>query len=91
MRPGYPRRRQLRYISLLEEVFLIKRIPAWSGNISTRAGRTPKVAFVDSGIAANLLGADARSLIRPQAPSGHCSRASSSRNSRARRHGHRQG
>lgn len=58
----------LRYISLLEEVFLIKRIPAWSRNISTRVGRTPKAAFVDSGIAANLLGADAKSLIRPGGP-----------------------
>jgi predicted AAA+ superfamily ATPase len=54
-----------RYLSLLEEVFLIKRIPAWSRNLDTRAIGTPKVAFVDSGIAANLLGADARSLLRP--------------------------
>ncbi len=45
-------------------------IPAWSRNISSRIGRTPKVAFVDSGIAANLLGADARSLIRPGGPFG---------------------
>jgi predicted AAA+ superfamily ATPase len=60
----------LRYISLLEEVFLIKRIPAWSRNISSRVGRAPKAAFVDSGIAANLLGADARSLIRPGGPFG---------------------
>jgi predicted AAA+ superfamily ATPase len=60
----------LRYISLLEEVFLIKRIPAWSRNVSTRVGRTPKVAFVDSGIAASLLGADARSVIRPGGPFG---------------------
>ena len=55
----------LRYISLLEEVFLIKRIPAWSRNLSNRAVGTAKLAFVDSGIAANLLGADARSVIRP--------------------------
>lgn len=54
-----------RYLTLLEEVFLIKRIPAWSRNLSSRATGTPKVAFVDSGIVANLLGADARSLIRP--------------------------
>jgi uncharacterized protein len=59
-----------RYVSLLEEVFLIKRIPAWSRNLSTRAIGTPKVAFVDSGIAANLLGADARNLIRPGAQLG---------------------
>jgi len=55
----------LRYLSLLEEVFLIKRIPAWSRNVSARAIRTPKVAFVDSGLAANLLGADAHGLLRP--------------------------
>ena len=54
-----------RYLSLLEEVFLVKRIPAWSRNVSTRAVGTPKLAFVDSGIAANLLGADVRSLLRP--------------------------
>ncbi|HEV3382313.1 MAG TPA: ATP-binding protein [Trebonia sp.] len=60
----------LRYISLLEEVFLIKRIPAWSRNLTSRAVATSKVAFTDSGIAANLLGADARSLIRPGGPLG---------------------
>jgi predicted AAA+ superfamily ATPase len=54
-----------RYLALLEEVFLIKRIPAWSRNLSRRATSTPKVAFVDSGIAASLLGADTRSLLRP--------------------------
>jgi predicted AAA+ superfamily ATPase len=54
-----------RYLSLLEEVFLIKRIPAWSRNLSNRAISTPKLAFVDSGVAANLLSADTRSLLRP--------------------------
>lgn len=57
-----------RYLGLLEEVFLTKRVPAWSRNVSTRATATPKVTFVDSGIAANLLGADARTLLRPGAP-----------------------
>ncbi len=54
-----------RYLGLLEEVFLIKRIPAWSRNHSSRAISTPKVSFVDSGVAANLLDVDARSLVRP--------------------------
>ncbi|MET8144414.1 hypothetical protein ABZU32_29260 [Sphaerisporangium sp. NPDC005288] len=44
-----------RYISLLEEVFLTKRVPAWSRNLSSRATSIPKLAFVDSGVAANLL------------------------------------
>ncbi|HZZ46321.1 MAG TPA: ATP-binding protein [Pseudonocardia sp.] len=59
-----------RYLGLLEEVFLIKRVPAWSRNISSRAIGTPKLAFVDSGVAANLLGADTRTLHRPGSPLG---------------------
>jgi uncharacterized protein len=59
-----------RYLALLEEVFLVKRIPAWSRNVSARAIVTPKLAFVDSGIAANLLGADVRTLLRPGGPFG---------------------
>ncbi len=58
------------YLALLEEVFLIKRIPAWSRNLSTRAVGTPKVAMTDSGIAANLLGLDAGSLRQPASPLG---------------------
>lgn len=59
-----------RYLDLLAEVFLIKRIPAWSRKVSTRAIGTPKVAFVDSGVAANLLDADAHQLLRPGATFG---------------------
>ncbi len=54
-----------KYVALLEEVFLVKRVPAWSRNISSRATTTPKLAFVDSGIAAYQIGADARSILRP--------------------------
>jgi predicted AAA+ superfamily ATPase len=59
-----------RYLRLLEEVFLIKRIPAWSRNLSSRAIHTQKVAMVDSGVAANLLGLDAGSLRPPTGPLG---------------------
>jgi len=59
-----------RYLNLLEEVFLIKRIPAWSRNMGNRAIRTPKLAFVDSGVSAHLLSAEARGLVRPGGPFG---------------------
>ena len=59
-----------RYMSLLEEIFLIKRIPGWSRNLGTRATATPKLIFVDSGIAARLLSVDSHSLRRPGAPFG---------------------
>lgn len=59
-----------RYIALLEEVFLVRRIPAWSRNASARAVGTPKLVFTDSGIAADLLGVEARDLWRPGGPVG---------------------
>jgi uncharacterized protein len=59
-----------RYMRLLEEVFLIKRIPGWSRNLGTRATATPKLIYVDSGIAARLLALDSHALRRPGAPFG---------------------
>ena len=61
---GLPRSTVDRYLSLLEEVFLIKRIPAWSRGATARATHAPKLAFVDSGVAAMLLGQDETSLGR---------------------------
>jgi uncharacterized protein len=59
-----------RYMRLLEEVFLIKRIPGWSRNLGTRVTATQKLIFVDSGIAARLLAIDAHTLRRPGSPFG---------------------
>lgn len=59
-----------RHLSLLEEVYLIRRIPAWSTNLASRATSTPKVAFVDSGIAANLLDQGAQKLGQSSALGG---------------------
>lgn len=67
---GLPHRTAGRYLDLLEEVFLIRRVPAWSRNLSTRATAIPKVAMVDSGVAANLLGLSAQRLLEPGAPLG---------------------
>ncbi|WP_407561348.1 ATP-binding protein [Streptomyces sp. 184] len=67
---GLPQPTIKRYLGLLEEVFLVKRIPAWSRNLSTRAVGTAKAAMVDSGIAANLLGLDAAALAQPAGPLG---------------------
>jgi predicted AAA+ superfamily ATPase len=39
------------YEEILETLFLIRRIPAWSASASTRAIATPKLIFVDSGLA----------------------------------------
>ncbi len=51
-----------RYLGLLEGVFLLQRIPAWSTNLSKRAVRSPKTAIIDSGLHCHLLGLDAKRL-----------------------------
>ena len=42
------------YIEILETVYLIRRIPAWSVGATARTVATPKVLFVDSGLASYL-------------------------------------
>lgn len=59
-----------RYLGLLEEVFLIKAIPAWPRNLTSRAVATPKVAMVDPAVAANLLGLASHSLRQLAGPLG---------------------
>jgi uncharacterized protein len=67
---GIPRTTLNRYLELLSTVFLIKQIPAWSTNHTRRAIGTPKLAFVDTGIAAHLLGQDATRLGEPDGAAG---------------------
>jgi predicted AAA+ superfamily ATPase len=62
---GIPRTTLVRYLELLNSVFLIKTIPAWSPGQARRAIGTQKLAFVDSGIACHLLGQDANRLNDP--------------------------
>ncbi|MFM7465430.1 MAG: ATP-binding protein, partial [Cyanobium sp.] len=45
-----------RYITVLEQLFLIKRVPAWSANGLARVVKTPKLQFLDSGLLSALLG-----------------------------------
>ncbi|MBC8322616.1 MAG: ATP-binding protein [Candidatus Marinimicrobia bacterium] len=44
-----------RYVSLLESVFIICSLPAWSTNMGKRLIKTPKVYFNDTGLLAHLL------------------------------------
>jgi predicted AAA+ superfamily ATPase len=43
------------YIGLLELIYLIRLIPAWSPNATARAVATPKLVFNDVGLAAHLV------------------------------------
>ena len=67
---GIPRTTLVRYLELLSSVFLIKTIPAWAPRLAKRAVGTPKLAFVDTGIACHLIGQDAARLGEPGGAAG---------------------
>jgi predicted AAA+ superfamily ATPase len=51
---GLPQTTLKRYISLLENLFLIEYLPAYSGSLTKRMMKTPKLIFTDTGILAYL-------------------------------------
>jgi predicted AAA+ superfamily ATPase len=59
-----------RYLDLLELLFLVRRIPAWSTNLTTRAIAAPKLIVIDSGLAGHLAGITRRRADRPTTPIG---------------------
>ena len=59
-----------RYLNLLDLLFITRRIPAWSTNLTTRAVATPKLVLTDSGLAAHLTGMSLRRARQPTAPVG---------------------
>ena len=58
----FPQTTLKRYMALLEAVFLVQTLPAWSNNLGKRHVKTPKLMLHDSGLATHLLGLDAAHL-----------------------------
>jgi predicted AAA+ superfamily ATPase len=50
-----PARTLAPYLDLLETLFLVQRIPAWSTNLSKRVVERPKISLLDTGLAARLV------------------------------------
>ena len=50
------------YVTLLERLFLLERLPAWHGNRLKRLVKSPKLHLTDTGLAAALVAADAKAL-----------------------------
>jgi uncharacterized protein len=55
---GLPNTTLRRYMALLEGVFLLHYLPAWSTNRTKRVTRSPKLHLTDSGLASHLVGLD---------------------------------
>lgn len=51
---GIQRETTEKYITILERLFLVRRLPAWHKNQSKRLIKAPKVHIVDSGLACSL-------------------------------------
>lgn len=45
-----------KYVGLLEQLYLVRRLPAWSNNTLSRVIKTPKLTFYDSGLLSVLRG-----------------------------------
>lgn len=59
---GVPQTTLRRYLQLLETVFLLTPLPAWTPRESHRAQKSPKLFFNDSGLLAHLLGLSAQQV-----------------------------
>lgn len=59
---GLPHTTLTRYLALLETVFLVHRLPAWSPNLGKRLVKAAKLHLVDTGLACHLIGTDARRI-----------------------------
>lgn len=59
------------YVTILERLFLLERLPAWHSNRLKRQVKGPKLHLSDTGLAAALLGADAEALAADRTLLGH--------------------
>lgn len=60
----------LRHLSILERLFLVRRLRAWRRNPAKKAVTTPKVHLLDSGLAASLSGLRAADWVDNRSPMG---------------------
>jgi uncharacterized protein len=58
------------YVTLLENIFLLERLPPWHSNHASRLVKTPKLHIGDTGLACGLLGLDAAALAADRAQLG---------------------
>jgi len=67
---GLPHTSLQRYWSLLEAVFFVRTLQAWSGNLGLRLVKSPKVVLNDTGLLCHLIGLDPARLIKDDLAAG---------------------
>jgi predicted AAA+ superfamily ATPase len=61
---GVPVSTLKRHLAVLETLFLVHQLPAWSSSRGERLARTPKLHVADTGLAAAIVGVEAPALER---------------------------
>ncbi len=61
----------IRYLSMLEAIFIIYTLPAWSSNLGSRLIKAPKLFFSDTGIVCHLLNLDASRFLSDHTLAGN--------------------
>lgn len=59
------------YLSILERLFLVRRLPAWHRNSAKRLVKTPKIHLIDSGLASTLADLQANDWTDKREDMGH--------------------
>jgi uncharacterized protein len=59
---GFPQMTVSRYMTLLEKVFLIENVPAWSGSLKSRLVKSPKIFITDTGLLSYLQGLNLKKI-----------------------------
>jgi predicted AAA+ superfamily ATPase len=60
-----------RYLTILERMFLLRRVEPWSVNRLSRIVKTPKIQFIDSGLLAALIGLTSADAAQDRRRFGH--------------------
>jgi len=64
---GFDDKTTRKYVAILEQLFLVRRLEPWFRNRLKRLIKTPKIHFLDSGLLATLLGATAEGVRKDRA------------------------
>ncbi len=60
-----------RYLAILEAMFLVRQLPAWSTNLGKRLIKSPKIILTDTGLLAHAIGLDRERLGQDRTFFGH--------------------
>lgn len=67
---GFDDKTTRKYVGILEQLFLVRRLQPWFHNELKRIVKTPKLHFLDSGLLASLLGVTAERVAKDRAVFG---------------------